>query len=401
MPAGTTVDLLQLGPDFVRDPYPHYARLRAQAPVHHVRAPDGAQVYLVLGHEACRAALTDARLSRNWRGSGRMHQIINAAEDDPNLAHMSMADPPDHTRLRRLVTRAFTPRRIQALAPRVQEITDRLLDAMTESGTRTADLVKALAFPLPLTVICELLGVPELDRDAFRHWSDDMLAPSSPQAQHTAYAELGAYLRRLVDAQRARPGQDLLSALIHTVDEDGDRLSPDELVGMCNLLLIAGHETTTHLIAGGLRTLFAHPAQLRLLRADLSLTEGAVEEMLRYDGPVESSLERLALVDVELGGVRIPAGSTVRMVLADADRDGARFERPECFDIRRDARGHIAFGHGLHYCLGAPLARLEAAVALRSLLRRCPDIGPAADLATLEWVPGLLIRGVRTLPVRW
>jgi cytochrome P450 len=402
MPATTTVDLLQLSCDFVRDPYPVYAMLRAQAPVHHVRTPDGAELYLVLGYEACRTAFTDPRLSRNWRGSGRMRQIINADEDDANLAHMSMSDPPDHTRLRRLVTREFTPRRIDGLAPRVQEITDKLLDEMTHNGARKADLVDALAFPLPMTVICELLGVPELDREAFRRWSDESLTPTSPQAQAAAYAELGAYLSRLIDDKRAEPGEDLLSALIHTVDEEGDRLSPAELVGMCNLLLIAGHETTANLIGNGMRALFAHPDQLRLLRCDMGLIDGAIEEMLRYDGPVQSSMERLAVEDVELGGVLIPAGSTVRMVLADADRDTARFEEPDRFDIRRNARGHIAFGHGLHYCLGAPLARLEGRIAIRSLLQRCPGI--AADFgadAALPWVPGILLRGVRKLPVRW
>ncbi|NEY35706.1 cytochrome P450 [Streptomyces sp. PRKS01-65] len=401
MPATTTVDLLRLSPDFVRDPYPVYAALRARAPVHRVRTPDGLEIYLVLGHEMCRAALTDPRLSRDWRGSGRLRQIINADEDDPNLAHMSMSDPPDHTRLRRLVAREFTPRRIDALAPRVQEITDRLLDAMTAHGARRADLVDSFAFPLPMTVICELLGVPELDRQAFRRWSNEMLAPTSPQAQGAAYADLGAYLPRLIAVKRTEPGDDLLSALIHTVDEEGDRLSPAELVGMCNLLLIAGHETMVNMVGNGMRALFAHPGQLRLLRGDPGLIDGAVEEMLRYDGPVESSLERLALKDVELGGVLIPAGSTVRVVLADAGRDTARFTQPDRFDIRRDTRGHLAFGHGLHHCLGAPLARMEGRIAIRSLLERCPHITADTGDGALQWVPGMLIRGVRKLPVRW
>nr|WP_205616156.1 cytochrome P450 [Streptomyces harenosi] len=393
--------MLRLSPDFVRDPYPVYAALRARAPVHRVRTPDGLEIYLVLGHEMCRAALTDPRLSRDWRGSGRLRQIINADEDDPNLAHMSMSDPPDHTRLRRLVAREFTPRRIDALAPRVQEITDRLLDAMTAHGARRADLVDSFAFPLPMTVICELLGVPELDRQAFRRWSNEMLAPTSPQAQGAAYADLGAYLPRLIAVKRTEPGDDLLSALIHTVDEEGDRLSPAELVGMCNLLLIAGHETMVNMVGNGMRALFAHPGQLRLLRGDPGLIDGAVEEMLRYDGPVESSLERLALKDVELGGVLIPAGSTVRVVLADAGRDTARFTQPDRFDIRRDTRGHLAFGHGLHHCLGAPLARMEGRIAIRSLLERCPHITADTGDGALQWVPGMLIRGVRKLPVRW
>ncbi|MFD5700376.1 cytochrome P450 family protein [Streptomyces lasiicapitis] len=401
MPAPGPTDLLQLSPDFARDPHPAYARLRALGPVHHVRTPQGDHVYLVLGHEACRAAFTDARLSRDWRHAGDMRQIINTAPDDPGLAHMSMSDPPDHTRLRRLVAAEFTPRRIQALAPRVQQITDTLIENMTAAGNRSADLVSALAFPLAMTVICELLGVPELDRDTFRRFSNEMMSPTSPQSQAAAYAEQAAYLPRLIDAKRAEPGPDLLSALIHTAGEDGDRLSGDELIGMCGLLLIAGHETTVNLIANGIRALLTHPTQLALLQADMDLIDGAIEEMLRYDGPVESSLERRAVTDIEMGGVLIPAGSTVRIVLADAGRDAARFDTPDRFDIRRDARAHIAFGHGPHYCLGAPLARLEARTALRTLLERCPHLTPDTDLTTLTPVPGMLIRGIRELPVHW
>ena len=210
-----------------------------------------------------------------------------------------------------------------------------------------------------------------------------------------------AYLVELIDAKRAAPGEDLLSAMIHVVDEGGDRLSPDELIGMCVLLLVAGHETTVNLIGNGMRALFAHPDQLAALRADFGLLDGAIEEMLRYDGPVESCTERLALEDVEMGGVTIPAGSIVLISMADADRDPARFEEPDRFDVRRDARGHIAFGHGLHHCLGAPLARLEGRIAFRSLLERFPDLEPDADEAGLTWIPGMLIRGVRELPVRW
>ncbi|MDG4861619.1 cytochrome P450 [Streptomyces sp. T-3] len=408
MPDRSTADLLRLSPDFTSNPYPVYAALRAKAPVHRVRTPDGVEVYLVVGHDACRAAFTDPRLSRDWRNSGAdIETTVGVQKDEPALAHMLMSDPPDHTRLRRLVAREFTPRRIEALAPRIQELTDELLDAMTAKaagapeGERRADLIDALAFPLPMTVICELLGVPELDRESFRVWSNEIVARTSVTAEENAYAQISAYLTGLIDAKRAAPGDDMLSALIHAVDEGGDRLSPAELIGMCVLLLIAGHETTVNLIGNGMRALFAHPDQLALLRSDLSLIDNAVEEMLRYDGPVETSTERLAIEDVELGGVLIPKGYAVLIAIADADRDPARFEDADGFDIRRDARGHIAFGHGLHYCLGAPLARLEGRIALRSLLERCPDLAADADEATLEWMPGMLIRGVRRLPVRW
>ncbi|WP_328773782.1 cytochrome P450 family protein [Streptomyces sp. NBC_00286] len=401
MVARSIVDLKQLGPEFLRDPYPVYARLRSGGPVHRVYDPDGEEVWLVVGHEACRTAFTDPRLSRNWLRAGNIKQIVNTEQTQPALMHMLMSDPPDHTRLRRLVAREFTPRRIESLAPRVQQVTDELLDRMLAVEERRADLIASFAFPLPMTVICELLGVPELDRDAFRRWSNEMVARTSPEAEALAYQEESAYLAELIAAKRAKPGEDLLSGLIHTADEDGDRLSPDELIGMSNLLLIAGHETTVNLIGNGLRALFAHPGQLADLRADFGLLDGAIEEMLRYDGPVENSTDRLALEDVELGGVTIPAGSTVRITMADADRDPARFKDPDRFDIRRGSRGHIAFGHGLHYCLGAPLARLEGRIAFRTLLERCPDLAPDADESELPWTPGLLIRGVRKLPVRW
>ncbi|MEV6954800.1 cytochrome P450 [Streptomyces sp. NPDC051183] len=395
------VELPELGTDFVSNPYPVYAKLREQGPVHLVRTPEGREAWLVVGHEACRSAFTDPRLSRDWLRSGDIGQIINTGQDDPSLAHMLMAEPPHHTRLRRLVSREFTPRRIEALAPRIQQITDELLDAMEAREERRGDLVDLFAFPLPITVICELLGVPEMDRESFRAWSSEMVARTSPEAEAAAYAEMPRFLTGLIEAKRAAPGDDLLSGMIHAVDEGGDRLSPEELIGMSVLLLIAGHETTVNLIGNGMRALFAHPDQLADLRADLGLLDGAIEEMLRYDGPVETSTERLALEDVEMGGVVIPAGSTVLISMADADRDPARFEDPDRFDIRRDARGHIAFGHGLHHCLGAPLARLEGRIALRSLLERLPELTADTDGAELSWLPGMLIRGVRQLPVRW
>jgi cytochrome P450 len=286
--ARPVVELKQLSPDFVRDPYPVYARLRAEGPLHHVRDPDGEDLWLIVGYEACRTAFTDARLSRDWTGSGDIRQIHNTDADQPALAHMLMRDPPDHTRLRRLVAREFTPRRIESLAPRIQQITDELLDAMLAREERRTDLIASFAFPLPMTVICELLGVPELDRDAFRGWSNEMVARTSPEAEAHAYEQMPAYLVELIAAKREKPGEDLLSAMIHAVDDGGDRLSPSELIGMSVLLLIAGHETTVNLIGNGMRALFAHPDQLAALRADFGLLPGAIEEMLRYDGPVET-----------------------------------------------------------------------------------------------------------------
>jgi cytochrome P450 len=253
-----------------------------------------------------------------------------------------------------------------------------------------------------MTVICDLLGVPDLDRDAFRGWSNEVVAPTSPEAEQAAYGAAMPYLTGLIEAKRKAPGEDLLSAMIHTADEEGDRLSADELLSMAFLLVVAGHETTVNLIGNGLRALFHHPDQLALLRTDLpGLIDGAVEEVLRYDGPVEGSTPRIAREDTEFGGALIPAGSSVVIVMADADRDESRFEDPARFDIRRDARGHIAFGHGIHFCLGAPLARLEGRIALRSLLERLPELAADGSPDAGPWIPGELIRGVRKLSVRW
>nr|WP_206313941.1 cytochrome P450 [Streptomyces coryli] len=393
---------MELDPDFAADPYPAYARLRAQGPVHQVRTPDGDTVWLVLGYDACRAACQDARLSRDWPRSGDVGRITNTTGDDPALAHMLMADPPAHTRLRRLVAREFTQRRVRALHPRVTALAHELLDHMLAAEDRRADVIGSFAFPLPMTIICELLGVPELDRAAFRSWSNELVSRTSPRAEARAYQELNGYLPGLIDAKRARPGPDLLSALVHTVDEGGDRLSPDEILGTCGLLLIAGHETTVNLIGNGLRALFAHPEQLAALRADPDgLLPQTIEEILRYDGPVESSTPRLALESIDIGGAVIPRGATVLICMADANQDPGRFRDAHLFDIHRKPSGHLGFGHGIHHCLGAPLARLEGRVALGALLERCPGLALDTSGEHGARIPGMLLRGVRRLPVRW
>ncbi|MFI9585339.1 cytochrome P450 [Streptomyces sp. NPDC052236] len=390
------VDLAALGEDFTRDPYPVYAELRARGPVHRVHMPEGYEGWLVVGYEAGRAALADARLSKDW---DNVSPDVGATRLAPGITMLS-ADEPAHTRLRKLVAREFAVRRVERLAPRVQQITDHLLDRMVPAGH--ADLVEALAFPLPIAVIGELLGVPFLDQGAFRSWSNIALASTDPKEREAAVAELTRYLIQLVADKRERPGDDLLSALLHTADEDGDRLSPEELVGMAWLLLVAGHETTVNLISGGVLALLTHPDQLAALRADFGLLDGAIEEMLRYDGPVETSTYRFTLEPVEIGGTIIPGGGQLVLIaMADAHRDPARFPDPDRFDIRRDTRGHLAFGHGIHYCLGAPLARLEARIVLRSLLERCPDLALDAHPASLTWRTGLLLRGPESLPVRW
>ncbi|MEU3533146.1 MULTISPECIES: cytochrome P450 [Streptomyces] len=394
-----TVDLGEFGDALRRDPHPVYAMLRERGPVHRIRIPHADEDYetwLVVGYEEARAALADPRLAKDGTKIGVTfldHELIGR--------DLLATDPPQHTRLRALVTRAFTMRRVEQLRPRIQRITDELLDEMLSAGsTGRADLIAALAYPLPLTVICELLGVPEMDRTEFRKISTQVVAPTDPGSEREAMARLGAYLTELIeDKRRSGVTGDLLGDLVRTTAEDGDRLSPEELRGMAFLLLIAGHETTVNLIGNGVLALLTHPDQLAALRADMSLIDGAVEETLRWEGPVENATFRYAAEPLDIGGVRVEQGEHVMIGLTAAQRDGARFPAPDRFDIRRDTRGHLAFGHGLHYCLGAPLARLEGRIALATLLDRAP--GLALDGPHDEWLPGMLMRGLRTLPVRW
>ncbi|MFE2399606.1 cytochrome P450, partial [Streptomyces sp. NPDC059425] len=342
-------DLAALGERFTRDPYPVYAALREEGPVHRVRIPEGTDAWLVVGYELGRDLLADQRLSKRW---SRASPALGIGKVSAGTSMLS-SDAPDHTRLRKLVAREFTARRMERLAPRVQEMTDGLLDAMLAAPDRTADLVEALSFPLPMAVICELLGVPFLDREKFRTWSGQAVSSVDPAVRASSAEAMTGYITGLLADKRAEPGEDLLSALIHTADEDGDRLSGDELIGMVWLLLVAGHETTVNLITNGVHSLLAHPDQLAALRADFSLIDNAVEEILRFEGPVETPTYRFTTEPVEVGGVVIPGGGELVLVaMSDANRDPARFPDASRFDITRDARGHIAFGHGIHYCLG-------------------------------------------------
>ncbi|MFR0357282.1 cytochrome P450 family protein [Streptomyces sediminimaris] len=396
--APTPIDLAALGEDFTRDPYPVYAQLRSRGPVHRIRMPGGAEGWLVVGYEAARAALADPRLSKDWdRASPALGMTTVAAG-----RHMLSSDPPHHTRLRRLVAKEFTPRRVQDLEPWVRRITHRLLDAMLAAPAGRADLVDALSFPLPMSVICELIGVPALDREDFAAASNTALSSSDPAEQREAAGTTSRFIGQLLADKKRSPGDDLLSALIRASDEEGDRLTADELTGTVWLLMVAGFETTVNLISNGVLALLSHPDQLAVLRADPSLMENAVEEMLRYDGPVETPTYRFTTEPVDIAGTTIPGGGQlVLAAIADADRDPARFPEPDRFDIRRTARGHVAFGHGIHYCLGAPLARLEARVAIGALLERCPDLALDAHPAALAWRGGVLIRGPLHLPVRF
>ena len=384
----------RLGADYFADPYSVHARLRAQRPVTPVVMPGGPGAWLITGYAEARAALADPRLSKHMPGWHPEPDSIFAALD----LHMLNSDPPDHERLRKLVNKAFTARRVQRLRPRITAITAGLLEDMS---TRTeADLLASFAFPLPITVICELLGVPAGDRDDFRTWSATIVsnaaAPEVFQAHATAMAR---YFVALLAAKRREPGDDLLSALIAARDEE-DSLSENELVSMAFLLLVAGHETTVNLIASGVLALLLNPAELARLRAEPALIGGAVEELLRYVNPVNHTTFRCAADLDRFGGVRISRGDPVLVALSGANRDPARFGDPDRLDLGRDSAGHLAFGHGIHYCLGAPLARLEAEIAVSALLARFGSISLAVPAESLRWRPSTLIHGLESLPVR-
>jgi cytochrome P450 len=393
---------IRLDLDFIQDPHTAMELIRAEGPVRQTIMPRGLRVWLVTGYSDARALLADARLSKDHRGAQPVfdRQVnatggVSGAFAQTLAAHMLNSDPPDHTRLRKLVNKAFTARTISRLRPRIEQITTGLLDDM--SGT--VDLLESLAFPLPMTVICELLGIPDDDKEDFHSWSGTLVSASPTEEIERASSEMSRYLLTLVEKKRRAPTEDLLSDLVYASDE-GDQLSEVELVSMIFLLLVAGHETTVNLIGNGVLALLRHPDQLAALRADPSLVPNAVEEFLRYEGPVNIATLRFTAEPVRIGEVEIPAGEFVMISLLAANRDSDRFDEPDRFDVTRSAGGHLAFGHGIHYCVGAPLARLEAEIAVGRLLERFGDLRLAAEPETLRWRDSTLMRGLETLPVR-
>lgn len=397
----------QLPQDFFRTPYAFYAELRAEGPVHAIELNSGVRAWLVVDLDAAREVLRhptirkDPHTEASRRARGLPAGDTGAGAVNTRLSyHLLNTDPPGHARLRRLVTPAFAPARIEALAPRVLAIADELLDRMAADGGRV-DLLSEYAFPLPITVICELLGVPVADRAEFREWSRIIVEPSTAthEEMRQATAAIADYFERLIARRRAEgSGEDLVSDLI-AAKADGDRLTDDELTSMVFLILVAGHETTVNLIGNTVLTLLSDPARYRALRGNPEDVPALIEEMLRYDGPVNVATLRYTTAPITVGATEIPADELVLVALGAANHDERHFNAAADFDPRRPAAGHLAFGHGIHYCLGAGLARLEARIAITRLVQRCPDLRLAADGGELRWRESMLIRGLHDLPV--
>ncbi|PYN01238.1 MAG: cytochrome P450 [Candidatus Rokuibacteriota bacterium] len=382
-------------PAFNADPYPTYHRLRAEDPVH--RTPMG--FWILTRYDDVATVLRDARFGRK----GFDELIRDRFGENTFDQAMLFRDPPDHTRLRALVNKAFTPRVIEEMRAKIQKTVDRLLDGVRDA--RAMDVIADLAYPLPVSVISEMLGVPAEDRDLFRGWSADIarsldaiVLPTEPEVVERGNAArhaLSSYFRALIAERRRRPQRDLLSDLI-AAEEQGDKLSEEELMATILLLFVAGHETTVNLIGNGTLALLRNPNQLEALRRSPALIGGAIEELLRYDAPVQRT-GRMPNTDVELGGKRIAKGDLVLSLIGAANRDPAHFAEPDRLDLARADNRHLAFGWGIHFCLGAPLARAEAQAAIGTIARRMPALALATP--TPDWREASALRGLKTLPV--
>ena len=395
-----------VGKRFYEDPYATYRRLRERDPIHYSRLFNG---HVLTRHADVTAVLRDSRYSADERKQANWEKFHQQAikqgirePDESTTFSMLRSDPPDHTRLRGLVSRAFTPRTVEGLRGRVEAIVQEHLDAVADQGGM--DVIASLAYPLPVIIIGEMLGVPREDQARFKHWSDEMVrgmgmsSVDDSRRSNRATRELRAYLEGVASARRREPREDLLTALL-AAEDNGERLSDDDLYETCSLLLVAGHETTTNLIGNGLLALLRNPEQFDMLRREPERIEHAVEEFLRYDSPVQATT-RILPEDIQFDGHTFKKGQQVALMLGAANRDPAQFRDPERLDVTREDVKHAAFGHGIHFCLGAPLARLEAPAAFRAMIERFPQMR-LDDSVQPRWKENLILRGLEQLPVRF
>lgn len=397
------VDILH--PKFKANPFPFFENMRAERPVFSTVLPDKTSIWLLTRYDDVNALLKDTRFAKNKRNALTPEQLRRQPWVPPMFRplerNMLDLDQPDHTRLRTLVHKAFTPHLIAKMGARVQSLADELLERVSQKGEM--DLIRDYALPLPLTLITEILGVPTADRDKFHKWSKVIVSVNQFNSNWRvlpAIWQFNRYLRRFFKIRRADPQDDLVSALIRA-EEAEDKLSEDELLAMVFLLLVAGHETTVNLIGSGALALLQHPDQLQKLRRAPALVKTAVEELLRYTSPVFMSTERYAREDVIIHGATIKRGEMALGVIGSANRDEKVFEKPNELDIARDPNKHLSFGQGIHFCLGAPLARLEGQIAVNTLLRRMPELRLKASTDSLRWSSSLILRGLESLPVEF
>ena len=389
--------------DFVQNIHAYFAWMRAEEPVYKARLSRWKDVYLLTRYADAEAAFKDPRLVKNPENakseSKRNGMFWMPKALQPLMHNMLNSDEPDHRRLRNLVHKAFTPRMITEMTPRIETIANSLLDEAQRKAD--VDLIRDYALPLPVTVIAEMIGIPEADRTQFLRWTKGIIRNPTSLNMVRAIPPVLAflkYIRQLADKRRVDPQDDLLTALAQAED-DGDRFTEDELLGMVFLLLVAGHETTVNLIANGTLALLTHPDQLALLRSDRALTSTAVEEFLRYDGPLQTAEMSFAREEFTLHGVTIPSGATVLSAILAANRDEAVFTRANELDITRTPNKHLAFGQGIHYCLGAPLARLEGKIAFTALLERCPELRLVTAPEQIRYQNVMILHKLQSLPV--
>jgi len=381
---------------FHQNPYDYYEKIRPHQPFAKVKMlNDVHNTWMAFTYEAAEAVLKDKRFIKDMRTA--FPDEMTDENLPPMARSMLFVDPPDHHRLRSLVQSGFTPKRIEKLRERIEEIAREQATLMRSK--ETVDFIKAYAFPIPIRVICELIGIPSEDQLDFQRWSNALVDVNDNSHYDEANMEFMSYLEKLIKQKRVSPEEDLISYLIQ-VEEGGDVLTVSELYGVIMLLIVAGHETTVNLIANGLLALLTHPEQLTLLKADPSLVAQAIEELLRFNGPVEFSTDRWAKESFTFMGQQVEKGDHVIVSLASADHDPEVFANPGTLDITREKSSHLAFGKGIHYCLGAPLARLEGEIAIQVLLEEYPNLTLAAELSELEWRQSLIIRGLKQLPVK-